>query len=335
MKNSSSTSLRKLAYDVLRYSLAHAHGSVSVSEPRPSGSVRRQLSRAGASLVLIACGLGTLCLARSDSEQWTVREQETIHRTLTLSGSPMRLVVDNVDGYVHVTGSTGSSVRVTAHKTIRAETASDLAQAKSEVKLDIAEHPGSVSIYYDAPWRCSEGRGCSGDHRRFYNVTYDIDLEVPREARTVVSTVNNGDLHLNGTGGDFDAGNINGAIYMSAISGSGDVHTVNGPISVHFARNPSGPCSFKSINGQLDVFFPHELSADLLFKTFNGQIYSDFDVEPRAAPAAATERRDGKFIYHSNRLSGGRAGRGGPELTFDAFNGSIRLHRESLGASNQ
>ena len=288
------------------------------------------------SLVLMACSLETLCLARSHSEQWPVREQETIQRTLTLSGQPMRLVVDNVDGYVHVTGSAGSSVRVTARKTIRAETESDLGQAKSEVKLEIAEHPGSVSIYYDAPWRCNgEGRGCSGEHRRFYNVTYDIDVEVPREARTVVSTVNNGDLRLNGTGGDFDAGNINGGIYMSAISGSGDVHTINGPISVHFARNPSGPCRFKSINGQLDVFFPQELSADLLFKTFNGQIYSDFDVDPRATPAAATERRDGKFIYRSNRLSGGRAGRGGPELTFDAFNGSIRLHRESLGASNQ
>ncbi len=282
-----------------------------------------------ASLLLMACGVGTLCLGRSHSEQWPVREQETIQRTLTLSGPPMRLVVDNVDGYVHVTGAAGSNVRVTARKIIRAETASDSAEAKSEVKLDIAEHPGSVSIAYDAPWRCNgEGRGCSGEHRRFYNVTYDIDVEVPREARTVVSTVNNGDLRLDGTAGDFDAGNINGAIYLNAISGAGDVHTVNGPIAVRFARNPSGPCSFKSINGPLDIYFPQELSADLLFKTFNGQIYSDFDVEPRAAPVPATERRDGKFVYHSNRLSGGRAGRGGPELTFDAFNGSIRLHRE-------
>jgi hypothetical protein len=284
----------------------------------------------GACLMLIASGLGVLCFADRRSERWTVREQETIQKTLTLSGSPMRLVVDNLDGYVHVTGSSGSKVQVTAHKTIRAETDSDLQQAKSEVKLDMTEKPGSVSVYYDAPWRCNgDCRGCcSGDHRRFYNVTYDIDVEVPRAARTVVSTVNNGDLHMDKIDGDFDVSDINGGISMTAISGSGDVHTINGPVVVHFAKNPSGPSSFKSINGQLDVFFPQELSADLLFKTFNGQIYSDFDVTPRTTAAPETERRDGKFVYRSNRLRGGRAGRGGPELTFDAFNGNIRLHRE-------
>src|SRR6266700_7061596 len=142
--------------------------------------------------LVVATGLAALCLARPDSDQWSVREQETIQRTLTLSTAPMRLVVDNVDGYVHVTGVSGKEVRVTAHKTIRAETDSDLQEAKSDVKLDITEKPGAISIYYTAPWRCNcEGGGCSGcrgEHRRFYNVTYDIYVEVPHEARTVVST---------------------------------------------------------------------------------------------------------------------------------------------------
>jgi hypothetical protein len=284
----------------------------------------------GIYLMLAASGLGVLCFAGERDNRWTVREQQTIQKNLTLSGQPLRLVVDNVDGYVHVTGSNGSEVRVTAHQIIRAETDSDLQQAKSEVKLDFAEKPGSVSIRYDAPWRCGDdcGKCCNGDHRRFYNVTYDIDIEVPREARTVVSTINNGDLRIDKVSGDFDASNVNGGISMKAISGSGDAHTVNGPIAVHFAKNPVRPSSFKSINGQLDIYFAQELSADLLFKTFNGQIYSDFDVTPRATPAAATEQHDGKFVYHSNRLNGGRAGHAGPELTFDAFNGSIRLHRE-------
>jgi hypothetical protein len=69
---------------------------------------------------------------------------------------------------------------VTAHKTIRAETDADLQQAKAEVKLEIEEKPGSVSVYYGAPWRCNgEGGGCHGEHRHFYNVTYDIDVAVP------------------------------------------------------------------------------------------------------------------------------------------------------------
>jgi hypothetical protein len=263
------------------------------------------------------------------SDHWNVREQETIRKSLMLSGAPMRLVVDNVDGYIHVTGTDGSQVQVTAHKIIRAETDSDLQEAKSEVKLEMAEKPGTVSIYYDAPWRCDgEGRGCHGEHRHFYNVTYDIDVEAPRSARIVVSTINNGDIRIDNMSGNFDVSNVNGTIHMSGIAGAGDVHTINGALTVYFARNPSGSCSFKTLNGALDVYLQPNLSADLLFKTFNGQIYSDFDVAPRATPAAEAEQQNGKFVYHSRGARGGRVGRGGPELSFDAFNGNIRLHRE-------
>jgi len=271
---------------------------------------------------MLAWGLAGVCLAKDHSGDWPVRDQEVIQKTLTLSGAPLRLVVDNVQGYVHVKGVSGSEVHMTAHETIRAETDSDLAQARSEVKLDVTEQPGSVSIYYDAPSR-------HGDHKRFYSVSYDIDVEVPAAARLVVSTVNGGEIRINNASGDFEVSDINGGIHMTGISGSGSVHTINGPVSVRFAQNPARPCSFKSINGAIDVWFERDFSADLMFKTFNGQVYSDFDVTARAIPASAvTEQRDGKFIYRSHGLSGGRAGNGGPELRFDTLNGSVRLHKE-------
>lgn len=282
--------------------------------------------------VVCAMLFAAASFAASNSDRWSVRDEETIRKTLTLSAAPMRLLVDNVDGYVHVRGTSGSQVQVTAHKTIRADADSDVQEAKNEVKLTIEEKPGTVSVYYDAPWRCNNccNGGCRGEHRRFYNVTYDIDVEVPRAARAVVSTVNHGDVRVDGTAGDFDVSNVNGGIAMTSVSGSGDVHTVNGPIRVEFAKNPPGASSFKSVNGQLDISFQSGLSADLLFKTFNGQIYSDFDVAPRATPIE-TERKDGKYVYRSNRLQGGRTGQGGPQLSFDTLNGSIRLHRAGQG----
>jgi hypothetical protein len=280
-------------------------------------------------LVLTVTGLASLCFAARRDSTWPIRDQKTTQRTLTLSGEPMRLVVDNVEGYVHVRGASGSKVEVTAHETIHAETESDLQQARDEVKLNITEKPGSVSIYYDAPWRCSgDCRGCCESHRRFYSVTYDIDVTVPQQARTVVSTVNDGDVRVEQVDGDFEVGNVNGAISMTGIGGSGDVHTVNGPITIRFAKNPSKPSSFKSVNGDLDAYFPQNLSADLLFKTFNGQIFSDFEVTAMPTPAAATEQRNGKYIYRSNRFQGARAGHGGPELSFNTLNGNIRLHKE-------
>ena len=96
--------------------------------------------------IIVCLFLAGACFAASNSDRWSVREEETIRKTLTLSAPPMRLLVDNVDGYVHVTGTSGSQVQVTAHKTIRADADSDLQQAKSEVKLAIEEKPGAISV---------------------------------------------------------------------------------------------------------------------------------------------------------------------------------------------
>lgn len=280
-------------------------------------------------LLLTALGFAALCAANQDSDRWPVRDQEKIQKTFTLAGLPGRLVVDNIDGYIHLTGVAGAEVRMTAHKTIHAETDSDLAQARKEVQLRLTESPGSLSIYYDAPWRCDgdHDRGCHSDQRRFYNVTYDIDVEVPRDARIVISTVNNGDIRIEKTAGDFEVNDINGGISMNDVAGSGEVKTINGPVVVKFARNPQQVSSFNTLNGQMDVYFQPRLSADLLFKTFNGQVYSDFDVTPRSAPLTQSEQKDGKFVYHSNGFVAGRVGNGGPQLKFDAFNGNIRLHQ--------
>lgn len=280
-------------------------------------------------LMLAASGLALVCLAREHSDRWTVRQEDTLEKTLTLSGQPMRLIVDNLDGYVHVTGTNGSRVHVTAHRTIRAETPSDAEQAKNEVKLDMTEQPGTVSIEYMAPWRCNGNcNGCCDSHKHFYEVTYDIDVQAPRNARMVLSTIS-GPLRTEQIDGDFDVHAVNGGIKMSGIGGSGDVHTVNGPITIQFAKNPTMPCSFKTVNGAIDTEFRAGLSADLSFKTFNGQIYSDFDVTALPAPAGETERKNGMFVYRSNsRLHEARAGHGGPKLSFETLNGGIQLHEE-------
>ena len=68
-------------------------------------------------LLLTVCGLAELCLAERGDDRWPVREQETIKRTATLSGSPFRVAIDNVDGYVHVRGTNGSDVRITVQRT--------------------------------------------------------------------------------------------------------------------------------------------------------------------------------------------------------------------------
>ena len=292
-------------------------------------------------LMLVASGLVLLSLPKSGSgaqrpRDWPVREQETIQKTLSLTTAPMRVLVENVDGYVHVTTGSDSQVRMTAHKIIRAESETDLIQAKKEVKLNIFQEPGTVEIEYEAPGVCRNGRGDCQDHqqRRFYEVSYDIDLQIPRTAKPYVSTVNNGDVRVDGTTGDFEVKNVNGAIDLKNISGSGSVRTVNGQITVHFARSPRAETSFSTVNGDVDTYFPADISADLRFKTFNGGIYSDFDVAAVPVPDTQGERQGSRFVYRSNGLKGGRVGHGGPQITFNTLNGNIRLHRAGLSTSS-
>ncbi len=134
-----------------------------------------------------------------------------------------------------------------------------------------------------------------------------------------------GDVRVENTTGDFDVSNVNGGIEMARSGRLGP-----GPYSERqdlgaVRRNPAKDCSFKSVNGTIEASFQPKLSADVRVKTFNGHAYTDFDATPLPAASPVSERRDGKFIYRSDRSTGMRIGNGGPEFKFDTLNGSIRI----------
>jgi hypothetical protein len=254
-----------------------------------------------------------------------LEEKETIRKTLTFAtGAAERIVeVDVVHGSIRVTGSGRRDVEIEAVKTITADTQTDLADAKRDVKLDITQQDTRVRVYEDGPFRSRDG----GVHRRtYYKVRHDLVLKVPKDAVVRLSTVNGGDIRLEQVDGNYDVRNVNGGIEMSELAGSGKITTVNGGIKAAYRKNPSGPVTFKTVNGTVEAQFPKNLAADLTLKTFNGSVYSDFDVEARSVVAqTAGERRNGKFVYRSNRARAARVGKGGPELSFETLNGNIKI----------
>ena len=270
-------------------------------------------------LALLVSGSAASCLAASDSTTWNFRDEGNIHKSFATTGQPVRLLVKNVSGYIHVSVSKSSEVLVSAHRIIRAETARDVEEAKDEVQLDMTNSPDSVSIRYETPKH--------GAWSRSYEVTYDIDIQAPSQTEVEASTVNGGDVKLDGTAGAFELANVNGPVNVTGVSGSGNAHTVNGSLSIRFGRNPVSASSFKTVNGTIDVYLKPELSADLRLKSLNGETYSDFDVLPVVLPVQSSEEH-GKFHYRSNREKAGRIGRGGLLLSFESVNGDIRLHRE-------
>jgi len=254
-----------------------------------------------------------------------VVENETIQKTFPVSGSgPRKVVVDNVNGSIQVTGYSGSEVRLVAHKTLRADSPQAAERGRREVTLDISQDGTAVRFYVDGPFRCGDG-GVHIDRDPGYQVKYDFELQVPRDTETNLKTINDGQITMANVSGDYAVNNINGGIEMRDVSGSGKVYALNGGVKVTFRENPQAKSSFGSLNGEVRVTFQPDLSADLRFKTFNGGVYTDFPVTYIPLSAAAGERHNGKWVYKSSDWSAVRVGHGGPELSFDAFNGNIRI----------
>jgi hypothetical protein len=272
----------------------------------------------------VTVGLLLACLPLT-ARAAEVEQNETIQKTYSLAGAAAtKVIVDNVDGSIHVTGTAGSEVRLVAHKRLRAESSEAADQARRDVKLEMLQDANTVRFYVDGPFRCRDG-GIYIDRDPGYQVKYDFELQVPRDTAIDLKTVNDGEITVADVAGHYKVDNINGGVEMSDLSGSGKVYALNGKVKVTFRENPRSKSSFGSLNGEVRVSFQPDLNADLRFKTFNGGVYTDYPVSYLPLPASSGERHGVKFVYKSSEWSGVRVGHGGPELSFDAFNGNIRI----------
>jgi hypothetical protein len=265
-----------------------------------------------------------------DDRNWRLDEKETIRKSFDVgSGGGRKLLVDNIQGYVHVTGGSGHQVQVTIEKYIYADSTEAMAEGKRDVKMDLSQQGNFVRAYEDGPFRTGNGTNYRGDNYYGYRVIFDCDIEVPADTELSLRTVNHGDIQVKKTTGDYEISGLNGGIEMDDVTGSGSVHTLNGKVKVTYTRNPAKATSFKTLNGQIDVYFAGTPDADLHFRKLNGAIYSDFEMT-MLPNGGSTNSEGARWVYHSDRNIGGRAGKGGPELSFETLNGSIRLHAKTL-----
>jgi hypothetical protein len=265
---------------------------------------------------------------RSDSDM-PLREEETITKTFNLGAGHRLLDVDNINGSIEVTGGEGSQAQLVVKKTIRAESKAHLEAAKKEVTLDITDQPDLLKFYVNGPFRCNcqgDGDGCRGWHGdRGYDVAMNFQIQVPRNIDIKLKTVNGGHVNVRNVSGTFSVNNVNGRIEMQDMAGSGKARTVNGGVKVSFRENPKENSAFTTVNGEVNLQFVKGLSADFRFKTFNGEVFTDFDMTSLPAKNASVQQHNGKFVFRSDRTTGGRVGSGGPEIKAENLNGSIRV----------
>ncbi|HWX56705.1 MAG TPA: hypothetical protein VN176_19135 [Verrucomicrobiae bacterium] len=270
-------------------------------------------------------------LRDENDSDFPLQEEETIRKSFTLSSGTRVLDIDNVTGSIEVVGGQSDQVQLVVLKNIRAESKERMEAAKKEVTLDITEQPDLLKVYVNGPFRCNCncdcGNDCGGWHGdRGYRVKMDFQLQVPRALVLKLRTVNSGNISVRDVIGSFSVRNVNGGIDMQNVGGgAAHARTVNGGVKVAFRENPKENSDFGSINGSVDLYFVRGLSADFRFKTFNGGVYTDFPMTSLPSQRVNAETRNGKFIFHSDRYTGGRVGSGGMEIKADSLNGNIRI----------
>jgi len=217
--------------------------------------------------------------------------------------------IKGVNGGIVATGAPAGEVEVTAVKKGRK---SDPA----EVKIDVVEHPGGVTIcaVYPSEGTPNECKPGEGGRMRVHDNDVDVEfrVKVPAGVRFVGRTVN-GSITASHIAADAEAHTVNGGVELDA-AGTARAETVNGGITARLGRADwTGALKLKTVNGGIEVSVPASLSAEVKASTVNGDIETDF-------PLTVTGRITRRSIQ-------GTIGAGGRLLEMETVNGGIALRQ--------
>jgi hypothetical protein len=161
---------------------------------------------------------------------------------------------------------------------------------------------------------------------------YDLEIKAPAGSSLKLDGANLDEIRVENVGGEIEVETANGAIKLLNVTGPVTANTTNGDIEVILSRlAPDKPMSFVTFNGDIDVTLPADARANLRIKSNMGNLYSDFDVNLKAAPVEpekSSGREGGKFRVSLERSVMGVINGGGAELKFQNFQGDIYLRKK-------
>ena len=253
-------------------------------------------------------------------------EAERLVVPLSDPSKPAAIEVSLVSGSIRVTGSATKEVVIDARSEDEGEAEEREERPESgdrqgmkripntALGLEAEEENNRVSISADS-----------------WSREISLRIEVPAGSSLELSTVNGGDIEVEGVTGELELSNTNGEIHVKDVRGPVSATTVNGDISVVFtSAMVAAPMAFSTLNGDVDVTLPGTLKADVRLRSDNGEIYSDFEIAMDKTPARIDEEREkGRYRVVVAREMTGKIQGGGPELFLKTFNGDILLRRKN------
>jgi hypothetical protein len=171
-------------------------------------------------------------------------------------GAAPRVVIDNQNGYAIVTGADVKSVKVTAHKSIRAFHKPEADRADNSTPIDLSVSNNDVTI------RTNQ------DHiQEDMEIATDLDIIVPVGA-TVVS---------HGSHGDVTVTNLTGSVEITSDSAAVRLQNIGGDVRVELRESPfiraagiKGAVELKGYGRDLEL---HDISGVVTVNgTYTGEV---------------------------------------------------------------
>ena len=159
-------------------------------------------------------------------------------------------------------------------------------------------------------------------------VDFEIEVHVPPGTKVYASTVNDGDVEVSDIRGQVSADNVNGPVTIRNASACETVASVNGDVSLSFARAPATDCSIETINGDIRIQVPDDSGLDVAMNLGNGRMSTELPVDPLALPARVEHfESGGSHQYRIQQAAGVRLAGGGPVFNVSSMNGDLRIQR--------
>lgn len=238
--------------------------------------------------------------------------------TLSDPSRPARVKVSLVNGGITVKAYEGKEVVVEARVRNRENSRNEGGPKRltiSSTGLSVEEENNDVNINTDS-----------------YMLAIDVTVSVPVHTSLKLRAVNDGDIVVTGVDGELDVDDINGSVTLNNIAGSAVAHALNGHLYATFTKvDPQKAMAFSSLNGDVDVTFPADLKANVSIRSDQGDVFSDFDVQLKAAssqPVVEDGRgHGGKYRVKIDKTIHGTINGGGPEIQFRNFQGKIYIRK--------
>ncbi|MDF1550592.1 MAG: hypothetical protein P1P88_22415 [Bacteroidales bacterium] len=250
-------------------------------------------------------------------------------KKLKFATSNKVFILKNIFGEIKIEGSSDSNGELFVEQKITADSEVDYELAKKELELKIEYFGDTVLVYVSSPDMELRRKGSKIEYQmdhwdKGYQFQYNFTAQVPRNAQVIASTVNDGDIIINGIEGDLKANNVNGSIQIKNAMKSVLAVTVNGEINVEFSNDPEKDCEFKTINGNIKVLCSKNLSADVTYKSMNGDFYSNYELASIAAENVKEKKKKGSSTYYKlGNKPQFRIGSGKVKMSFETLNGDM------------